>query len=1173
MREPASWSNQRVLPRARLRRGHAAAISLVAALATYATEGRGDDSQPFFDNGAAAAAQPSVLVVVPTSREMGCAVGDHDPCESPPLPGVPSRMDVVKLALADLLESLHAEGLEVQVGLMRARNDGAASRGAFIALDAVPIDHVYDGAFTGFPDRTLEQALDVICPPGRPTCALVESADVAPAVEPLSLPDHPAFDPPASGPQRVSEILFEAYRYYAGLAPLYGTDSRIGPAHIYPGDLAGDGRETRLSFFPPVMTQDACESPACRYRSPIAGGCLPSHVVIISDGVLGDDSAADDRARLDTANPTRIWFRNYVDPAPLAAAAGGAAQSSLAPAGAGACSINAVPEAGPGATGHCADDLAHSLRLGGWHPSVDTAQVRTHTIGFDVANAARAAGHSAAQATAYLELVARAGGGRHHAVHDRAGLYAAMRAVIEETVIRNAGHVAPTVPVDAFDRMRHLGDLYLTLFRPSASQRWRGNLKKYRLDEQGRILGRNGELAVDPADGRFLPGAANLWPVDADAADAADALIGGAAGALPPPAQRRIYTNLDDANAQALADFELTQLMDHADAAALLGYQTAGVEPPPCPAQPAVADPQNPAVCQLIAWMRGADAADRVPEPAGNGDVVEPRNDLGDPLHSRPTVVIYDGDSAAPSAVVYALTNDGLLHAFDAQSGRERWAFMPWDRLPRMLALYRNAAAQPRSSLGLDGTLRVLKLDHDGDGIVEAAAGDRVILYFGMRRGGQRYYAVDVTAVHPGADPAGDAPELLWIAGPANDAAIPADRRLPLIGQTWSRPVITRLRVPGNEGNGDRVALFAGGYDPQQDSPDGRPRPYADAAIGTGVYALDALTGQLLWRAGPDAAADLVLPEMTAAIPADLATLDLTGDGHVDLAYVGDLHGHVWRVDFDPSAANIASLATGRVFADLGGAGAAGARRFFNSPDVSSVTRGGRRWLNVGIGSGNRELPVSDGCTPRNVAAYYAGDADACVETDDRYYVLRDHQPLRTSARLGPAAPAITEADLVDVTPVNGAAAAAVADDGAGWMLRLDSAPGEKVISSSRTFDHTVLVPTFVPLPRDQSAGDTCSLAVGYNHLYQLRLLDGGPSPQLARSGEPLVAGGLALRLAQAGIAPQPLIVFPPQIGRAVEAEAVPRRPRPVCLIGTESCGDFAEVEPRKTFWRERGTE
>jgi type IV pilus assembly protein PilY1 len=477
----------------------------------------------------------------------------------------------------------------------------------------------------------------------------------------------------------------------------------------------------------------------------------------------------------------------------------------------------------------------------------------------------------------------------------------------------------------------------------------------------------------------------------------------------------------------------------------------------------------------------------------------------------------------------------------------------------------------------------VFKLDHDGDGVVEPAAGDRVVLYFGMRRGGRSYYAVDVTAVNPDGDPAGDAPKLLWIAGPTDDVAIPADRRLPLVGQTWSRPVVTRMKVPGHAGSDDWVVMFAGGYDPQQDPPDGKPRPYADDAIGTGLYVLDAFTGRLLWRAGPDGAADLTLAGMTASIPADLNALDLTGDGYVDLAYVGDLRGRVWRIDFSQAAKSVAGMATGGVFADLGGAGVAGARRFFASPDVSLVSRQGASWLTVAIGSGHRELPLSDGCTPLNIALKYGGDADACLETDDRFYALRDHAPLAPKDWSAPQAGPVTEADLVDVTPAVGAGGeqAAVPGGSAGWMLRLDSDPGEKAISPSRTFDHTVFIPTFVPLEREPE-GDAaaCTQAIGYNNLYQVSVLDARPGQHLGQSGHEVVASGLAIRLGQAGIAPEPVFLFPATPAAPADggpagdaAPPAPERPPPVCLVGAESCGSLAGVAPRRTYWRKQGSE
>jgi type IV pilus assembly protein PilY1 len=350
--------------------------------------------------------------------------------------------------------------------------------------------------------------------------------------------------------------------------------------------------------------------------------------------------------------------------------------------------------------------------------------------------------------------------------------------------------------------------------------------------------------------------------------------------------------------------------------------------------------------------------------------------------------------------------------------------------------------------------------------------------------------------------------------------------------------------------------MFAGGYDPgTQDPPDGKPRAYLDDTVGTGLYVLDAFTGRRLWRAGPDAGADLQLAGLTAAIPGDLAVLDLTGDGHADAAYFGDLRGRVWRVDFEASAVDVTGLASGGVLADLGGEGVDGARRFFTSPDVSSVIQHGRRWLNVAIGSGHREMPLSD------------------RETDDRFYSLRDyHGPKRRDwARAVP----IREIDLVDVTPDAAAPGvqAPVPAGAAGWRLRLDSQPGEKAISSSRTVDHTVYFPTFVPARLDGGPGDgddACADPVGYNQLYQVSVFDARPGRHLAETSHEVDAGGLALRLGQPGIAPEPVFLFPGADGES--AGDSPRAP-PLCLVGVESCGNFAGVGPRRTYWRQRGAE
>lgn len=1167
-----SQANPRSRPRVRR------CCTIVAALALTAGNAAADDTEVFFPAPPADdSSGPRVLLVLPTSRTMGCPVGSTGLCAQAVEDGS-SRIDVLEAALVRVAGSLAAQG--VSLGILRGNNDGgdtATDRGGFVAQEVAPLT----------PQR-LEELQRWICPFGtdRRDCRLVRPPDdpqhpgqtmLAPSNDAGFCATGPSGQPDCRGRlgpgrQRLTELLFEASRYFAGRRPAWGTASRIGPGFPFPG---ADYVPT-AAWGPATAVPEHCtgEAEQCRYRSP-AAACHGNVVVIVSDGVLGPDDSHDE-GRQSIANsagdpaPYDRWFRPYLDPRGLTGAPG--------PHG---CSVNsgiafrvvdpATREPTDQRLSDCADDLAYSLRSGGFVDGQRAAQVFTHTIAFDVAAATQAEGMADGPSRDLLQLVARAGGGRHHSFDcDRCtpaqatdALARMIESLLREAVAGAGSFAAPTVPVNSFNRTENLDELYLAVFRPNLGLRWRGNVKKYRLAASGDILGRDEALAVNPLTGQFLPGVEGLWPARDGAAEDGDVLRGGAADALPPPDERRIYTNADGAGTVALVDYPIARLEGRDDAARLLGYTAAGLVPPACPdpRDRAPADPGNPAVCQLIDWLRGVDVADESPRDAddratGNGDHREPRRELGDPLHARPVVVDYGGERSSSRSVVFAVTNEGALHAFEAGTGRERWAFVPWDRLARMVALYRDAPSRPRSSLGLDGTLRVLRLDHDGDGVIEPSgdgSGDRVVLYFGMRRGGERYYAVDVTQVDF-LDPARDRPSLLWTAGPPDQPDIPADRHLPRLGQTWSRPAITRLAVPGHTGRDDYVVVFSGGYDPlTQDPADNRPLPYVDDATGTGLYVLDAFSGRRLWRAGPDAGADLVLPTMTAATPGDATVIDLSGDGYADVAYLGDLRGRVWRFDFARNAASLDRLASGGILASLGGSGVSGARRFFGSPDVSWVVHGGRSWLNVAIGSGNRELPLSD------------------TTTEDRFYGIRDYhgrQP-RDWSRHVP----LTEADLVDVTPADASdgTQATVPPGAAGWLLRLDTAPGEKAISASRTLGNTVFFPTFVPESREPDPGDgTCPAPAGYNLLYQVGVVDARPARSLQDLPRPTAARGLAVRLAQPGIAPPPAFVFPaPGADTAADAG----RAGPLCLVGTESCGRLEASGPRRTYWRERGAE
>jgi type IV pilus assembly protein PilY1 len=159
----------------------------------------------------------------------------------------------------------------------------------------------------------------------------------------------------------------------------------------------------------------------------------------------------------------------------------------------------------------------------------------------------------------------------------------------------------------------------------------------------------------------------------------------------------------------------------------------------------------------LVDWVRGKDIGD------DDGDTItaETRREMGDPLHSRPATVIYGGTGDAPDLfddALYVVTNDGVLHAIDPTNpsdeslgGTEYWSFVPRNLLGRTRDLYYNRIlGDPEDrGYGLDGNIRVMRIDNNNNGIIETAdevgKRDKVYLFFGQRRGGSTYYAIDVS--------------------------------------------------------------------------------------------------------------------------------------------------------------------------------------------------------------------------------------------------------------------------------------------------------------------------------------------------------------------------------------------------------------------------------------------
>lgn len=661
--------------------------------------------------------------------------------------------------------------------------------------------------------------------------------------------------------------------------------------------------------------------------------------------------------------------------------------------------------------GRCLDDLAEYLRVADLRADLDGPQtVTTHTIGFTLD-------------LPLLEATARRGGGEYWLADDTASLTRALGGIMRSIGDSATSLAVPAVPVDSFNRSQNLNDVYVPVFQPTDRARWAGNLKKYRLVD-GVLTGQNGRPAIDPATGLFATDAFSFW---SSVPDGNRVTEGGAASRLPDYRNRRIFTNI--AGPQLIAIGNRVDPDNPGLTAARLGV------------------PENERR-SLIQWALGRDVLDEDQD----GDAAETRRAMGDPFHVQPVAVLYGGPASAPTGTVYVSTNDGYLHAFDTESGDERWAFIPARLLNRLYPLYRNQPSATKQ-YGLDGQITLHILDDDGQPGISGA--ERAILIFGMGRGGTGLFALDVTD--------GNAPQLLWeIDSTMTDFAD--------LGQTWSTPVVARVDIGGTP---HTAVLFGGGYDEGQDAGN-----YRTDTVGNAIYVVDLLTGNRLWSAGSPAALadhDLELPAMQHSIPARLRVLDINGDNLADRVYVGDMGGRLWRFDFS-NGASTASFGAGGVLASLGGAAAGGdppaseLRRFYATPDAAPILIAGQLVIALNIGSGYRGHPLD-------------------TTIDEAFFSIRDFN-FFGGIPTDEYPPPLTIDQLEDITLDPTALLPASA---AGWRLRLVQGDGEKVMGDAMTISNTVLFTSFTP----GATANACTVGTGINRLYAVSIFDGNPLTNL----------------------------------------------------------------------------
>lgn len=906
----------------------------------------------------------------------------------------------------------------------------------------------------------------------------------------------------ANGFTPLSETLFEAYRYFTG-----------GPVGF------GNTSEPFLSV---AESRNPQTADGADYDSPADFSCQKNYIVYLTDGLPTSDAQSNaDIEALD-------------DFATLGGTCLGAGEG---------------PEEDWPDSGLCLTALAGYMHNADLRGSIDSNQnVTSYWIGFgsDVAGG---------DALAYLNATAQAGsGGTHNAflASDAETLTTVLTGLALQILQTSTTFTAPTVAVNAFNRTRSLSDLYVSVFQPSSDRHWPGNLKKYSVramsDGSAMVVGQNGSeqpattSAINEATGFFFDDAQSFWSASADGPRVRD---GGAAHELPAPDVRNVYTYIGaNPGTPAGLTADVSEFVDANTAItdAMLGL-----------AAPAASDPTR---AQLIDWIRGKDVRDQYPigPPVGNGDSTERRRAMGDPIHAQPAIVIYGGTVASPNiddAVAYVPTNDGYLHAVDAATGAELWAFIPQEFIGVQYDLMMNNVGAGKG-YALDAEIQVLKFDVNNDGIVTPSEGDRVLIYFGMGRGGNGYYALDVTDK--------DEPAFMWRIGSAE---------LSGIGQTWSTPAIGRVNVNGATQNSQKLVLvIGGGYDPVQDA-----AGYSVDSSGNRIFMVDALSGALLWSAGLSGA-DLNHTRMTHGIPASVTVLDINSDGFSDRMYAGDMSAQLWRFDITNGNAR-GTLVAGGVIASLGSHDEAthvpaNNRRFYSAPDVAAIKDpGSAPFLNIAIGSGYRGHPLNQTIRDRFYSIRDMSGFTALTQAQyDALTIITETTPAASGV---PLLVDITS-DLEPTMPANAV----------GWRLNLNSPSatwrGEKVLGEATTINNAVIFTTYTP-----STGipaDPCAPTLGTNRAYAVNVRDGSPvlidgAADVTDRYEDFTFGGIAGDISTMILGVEPIPCEGDDCPEPCEGEDCPDPDRGgqtnlVCLAGVtvlDICRDFNSRI--KTYWRE----
>ena len=350
--------------------------------------------------------------------------------------------------------------------------------------------------------------------------------------------------------------------------------------------------------------------------------------------------------------------------------------------------------------------------------------------------------------------------------------------------------------------------------------------------------------------------------------------------------------------------------------------------------------------------------------------------------------------------VILVGANDGMLHAFNATTGVEEWAFVPNSLLKNLKLMLSTHTYYVDSSPKVADVWFYSNSTH----VTKSADEWKTVLICGLGKGGKSYFALDITDTLN--------PKYLWEFPKPTDSVT-----LAKVGQSWSVPAIGRVKIEEGTNLVERwVAFVGGGLDPDE-------KRGKAASIGRAFFVIDIKTGEKIWEFSYDEKVE-GKKEVTHSLPAPPTAFDTNLDGFTGKVYLGDLGGQMWVFDVSFNEADKKSQSnwTGKI---LFKAQAVGGEKhpIYYQPAVAFDKK---RTPWVFFGTGDRENP-----TDKN--------------SWERFYAVKDDGTYQRK-----------EKDLLDLM-INPPKTFAPAEKG--WFIKLEK--GEKVMAKPAVFNRLVYFTTY----------------------------------------------------------------------------------------------------------------